>query len=161
MGAAQRNIFAVDGAGVRINVECDWPCTELFLCSAFISGLIAPAMLVTFNSMFADVADELEFRAGVRQEGIIYSARSFSGKAAGGLATILGGMALDLISFPKGAAVGEIASETIYLLGLVAAPPAMAIGLASLTFFVFYELSRDRMQEIAVALQQRKQTNSS
>lgn len=130
----------------------------LLLASAFLSGLMAPAMLITFNSMFADVADELEFREGVRQEGIIYSARSFSAKAAVGLATIVGGLALDLISFPKGAEVGEIASETIYHLGLIAAPPALIIGLSSMTFFIFYELSRERMGHIADVLSDRRGT---
>jgi GPH family glycoside/pentoside/hexuronide:cation symporter len=129
----------------------------LFLGSAFISGLMAPAMLVTFNSMFADVADELEFREGVRQEGIIYSARSFAAKAAGGLATIIGGLALDFISFPKGAAVGQILPETIYYLGLIAGPPALIIGLSSMSFFIFYELSRERMHDIGEVLALRKQ----
>ena len=132
----------------------------LFLCSSFFSGLLAPAMLVTFNSMFADVADELEFREGVRQEGIIYSARSFVAKAAGSLATIIGGIALDLISFPRGAAVGEIAPETIYHLGLIAGPPAMIIGLSGLSFYLWYELSRERMQEIAEVLARRREEAS-
>jgi GPH family glycoside/pentoside/hexuronide:cation symporter len=129
----------------------------LFLGSAFISGLMAPAMLVTFNSMFADVADELEFREGVRQEGIIYSARSFAAKAAGGLATIIGGLALDFISFPKGAEAGEILPETIYYLGLIAGPPALIIGLSSMSFFIFYELSRERMHDIGEVLALRKE----
>ena len=113
-------------------------------------------MLITFNSMFADVADELDFLKGVRQEGIIYSARSFAAKAAGGLATIIGGLALDLISFPKGAQVGDIDPETVYYLGLIAGPPALIIGLSSMTFFVFYELSRERMQDIGEALAHRR-----
>ena len=127
-----------------------------FLCSAFVSGLISPAMLVNFNSMFADVADELEFRAGVRQEGVIYAARSFCAKAAGGLAAILGGVALDLIAFPRGAEVTEIAAETVRHLGLVAGPPVLVIGVASTTFFFFYELSRERMAEIGEALARRR-----
>jgi GPH family glycoside/pentoside/hexuronide:cation symporter len=94
-------------------------------------------------------------REGVRQEGIIYSARSFAAKAAGSLATIIGGIALDLINFPKGAEVGAIAPETIYHLGLIAGPPAMIIGLSGLSFYYFYELSRERMEEITVILKER------
>ena len=167
----KRKLMAVLGACVIINMNIlivlrlftdvlpengDFVLFILFLCSSFASGLFAPAMLVTFNSMFADVADELEFRAGVRQEGVIYSARSFVAKAAGSLATIIGGIALDLINFPKGAAVGDIAPETIYYLGLIAGPPAMIIGLLSLWFYYFYELSRERMEEIAGILTQRR-----
>lgn len=103
----KRRLMIVLGAVVQINMNIlivlrlftdllpengDPVLFVLFLCSSFISGLLAPAMLVTFNSMFADVADELELREGARQEGIIYSARSFVAKAAGSLATILGGI---------------------------------------------------------------------
>lgn len=171
----KRRLMAVLGACVIINMNIlivlrlftdflpengDVLLFVLFLCSSFFSGLLAPAMLVTFNSMFADVADELEFREGVRQEGIIYSARSFVAKAAGSLATIIGGIALDLISFPKGAEVGEIAPETIYHLGLIAGPPAMIIGLGGLSFYIWYELSRARMEEIADVLAHRRQETS-
>jgi Na+/melibiose symporter-like transporter len=76
------------------------------------------------------------------------------------LATILGGLALDLISFPKGAEVGAIAPDTIYYLGLIAGPPAMIIGLAGLSFYFFYELSRERMEEIAEVLASRREETS-
>jgi GPH family glycoside/pentoside/hexuronide:cation symporter len=171
----KRNLMFVLGAAVQINMNIlivlrlftdvlpengDSLLFVLFLCSAFMSGLLAPAMLVTFNSMFADIADELELRKGARQEGIIYSARSFVSKAAAGLATILGGLALDLISFPKGAEVGAIAPDTIYYLGLIAGPPAMIIGLGGLSFYFFYDLSRERMEEIAEILASRREESS-
>jgi Na+/melibiose symporter-like transporter len=168
----KRNMMFVLGTVVQINMNIlivlrlftdvlpengDPVLFVLFLASAFISGLLAPAMLVTFNSMFADIADELELREGVRQEGIIFSARSFVSKAAVGLATILGGLALDLISFPKGAQVGEIAPDTIYYLGLIAGPPAMILGISSMAFYIFYDLSRERMEEIAEILAGRRE----
>lgn len=171
----KRRLMAVLGACVIINMNVlivlrlftdllpangDFLLFVLFLGVSFASGLLAPAMLVTFNSMFADIADELELREGVRQEGIIYSARSFAAKAAGSLATIIGGIALDLINFPKGAQVGEIAPETVYLLGLIAGPPAMIVGLSSLWFYYFYELSRERMEEITHILEERRASAS-
>jgi Na+/melibiose symporter-like transporter len=76
------------------------------------------------------------------------------------LATIIGGIALDLINFPKGAQVGEIAPETVYLLGLIAGPPAMIVGLSSLWFYYFYELSRERMEEITHILEERRASAS-
>jgi Na+/melibiose symporter-like transporter len=167
----KQNLMLVLGAIVQINMNIliilrlftdmlpdngDPLLFVLFLIMSFVTGLMAPAMLVTFNSMFADVADELEYREGVRQEGIIFSARSFSSKAAGGLATILGGVALDLIAFPKGAEVGAISQETIYHLGFIAAVPALIIGLLSLGFYFRYELSRSRMEAIGEALAQRR-----
>ena len=45
------------------------------------------------ESMFADVSDEQELITGERQEGIIFSARSFAFKAGGSLASGGGGAA--------------------------------------------------------------------
>lgn len=61
------------------------------------TGLITPALMITFNSMFADVADELELCTGGRQQGFIFSARSFGFKASGALATVAGGESMILV----------------------------------------------------------------
>ena len=90
---------------------------------------------------------------GRNSESIDYDCTSVNGR-------VIGGIALDLISFPRGAAVGEIAPETIYHLGLIAGPPAMIIGLSGLSFYIWYELSRERMQEIAEVLARRREEAS-
>ena len=74
----------------------------LLLTFVFTAGLCSPAVMITLNAMFADVSDEQELKTGERQEGVIFSARSFAFKAGGSLASILGGIALDLIQFPPG-----------------------------------------------------------
>ncbi|MFX3658308.1 MAG: MFS transporter [bacterium] len=54
----------------------------LLLTFVFIAGLCSPAVLITVNAMFADVADEQELLTGERQEGIIFPrARSRSKRA--------------------------------------------------------------------------------
>ena len=58
--------------------------------------------------MFADIADEHELETGERREGVIYAARSFVIKATGAVGVILGGMLLDFIAFPRGAAAGTV-----------------------------------------------------
>ena len=40
----------------------------------------------------------------------------------------------------------------IYYLGLIAGPPALIVGLSSMSFFIFYELSRERMHDIGEVL---------
>jgi Na+/melibiose symporter-like transporter len=125
---------------------------------AFFNGLVTPALMITFNSMFADVADELEFRTSGRQEGIIFSARSFGFKASAALSTVLGGIALDLIGFPRGAEFGEVSSEIIFRLGLVAGPPTIVLGMLNLLFFTGYRLDRKRMRQIQADLAERRAT---
>jgi len=128
----------------------------LLLTFVFIGGLAGPAVLVTLNSMFADVADEQELLTGERHEGIIFSARSFAFKAAGALASILGGIGLDLISFPRGAAPGEVPEDVLFLLGMVAGPLTSIFGLLILLFYLGYRLNRTRVEEIQAELAVRR-----
>jgi Na+/melibiose symporter-like transporter len=120
----------------------------LLLTFVFIGGLAGPAVLVTLNSMFADLSDEQELLTGQRQEGIIFSARSFAFKAAGALASVLGGAGLDLIAFPRGAAPGEVPEDILFLLGMVAGPLTSVFGLLILLFYLGYRLNRHRVEEI-------------
>ncbi|MDP6828433.1 MAG: MFS transporter [Pseudomonadales bacterium] len=123
---------------------------------AFFSGLVGPALMITFNSMFADVADELELRTGGRQEGMIFSARSFSFKASGALATVIGGIALDLIAFPRAAEAGAVPAEIVFRLGVVAGPVTLVLGLLAMLFYLAYQLDRKRMAEIRDELAKRR-----
>jgi Na+/melibiose symporter-like transporter len=120
----------------------------LLLTFVFIGGLAGPAVLVTLNSMFADLSDEQELLTGQRQEGIIFSARSFAFKAAGALASVLGGAGLDLIAFPRGATPGEVPEDILFLLGMVAGPLTSVFGLLILLFYLGYRLNRHRVEEI-------------
>lgn len=128
----------------------------LLLTFVFIAGLCSPAVLITVNAMFADVADEQELLTGERQEGIIFSARSFAFKAGGSLASILGGIGLDLIQFPRGASQGEVPAEILFRLGMVAGPITSVIGLLILAFYLSYRLDRKRVAEIQEALAARR-----
>lgn len=129
----------------------------LLLAFVFIGGLAGPAVIVTLNSMFADISDEQELITGERQEGIIFSARSFAFKAAGALASVLGGIALDLISFPRGAAPGDVPADTLFQLGLVAGPLTSIFGLINLSFYLGYRLNRARIVEIQAELAERRE----
>ncbi len=123
----------------------------------FLAGVCSPAVLITVNAMFADVADEQELLTGERQEGIIFSARSFAFKAGASLASVLAGLSLDLIEFPRGAAAGEVAPDVIFRLGFVAGPITSVIGLMILLFYYFYRLDRKRVAEIHQELTLRRQ----
>ena len=129
----------------------------LLLTFLFLAGLCSPAVLITVNAMFADVADEQELLTGERQEGVIFSARSFAFKAGASLASVLTGLTLDLIEFPRGAAPGEVAADVVFRLGLVAGPITSVIGLGILLFYLSYRLDRKRVAEIQLELRARRQ----
>ena len=94
-----------------------------------------------------------ELETGRRQEGIFFAARQFFAKASNGLAHVLGSLALDhIVRLPIGLTAGEVASDVIFRMGLVAGPLA-AIG-AAIAIFCYgnYGLSRADHTQIRAAL---------
>ena len=77
-------------------------------------------LIISITSLLGDIADEHELHRGRRREGVLYSARSFFGKAASALGHMIGGIMLDLIRFPLGANVrpGTVDPEIIWNMGL-------------------------------------------
>jgi GPH family glycoside/pentoside/hexuronide:cation symporter len=124
----------------------------LLIGSSFVGAVCVPVVFISINSMFADIADEIELETGERQEGIIYSARAFAGKAANAFGTVVGGIALDLIAFPKTALPGSVDPGVIFNLGLVQGPLTSIFTLAGLMLYLGYRLNRQRHKEIVVAL---------
>jgi glycoside/pentoside/hexuronide:cation symporter, GPH family len=133
-----------------------WSILPLLIMSSCVGGFTVPVVYITINSMFADISDELELTTGERQEGIIYSARAFAGKAAAALGTVMGGFALDLITFPRNAVPGEVDANVIFNLGLFQGPVTSVFTLGGLALYLGYKLSRSRHEEIVLELARRK-----
>jgi Na+/melibiose symporter-like transporter len=68
----------------------------------------------------------------------------------------LGGIGLDLIEFPRGAAPGEVSAEVLFSLGVIAGPATSIIGLAILAFYFGYRLDRARIAGIQLELAERR-----
>ncbi len=125
------------------------------VCLKFVQGAGVVQALITFSSMVADVVDEHELKTGKRQEGIFFAAVSFSGKFSTGVGNMVGGIALDLISWPRGAEIrtaADVPIETIAWLGLVYGPIVSGFAVVCLWCFSKYELDRQRHGEVVEAL---------
>lgn len=120
----------------------------LLILSSFIAGLVLPVIFITLDSMFADIADELELVTGKRQEGIIYSARAFAVKTARSLGLVLGGVAIDLIAFPRQSPPGTVDPDVIFRLGLVQGPGTSIFVMAALILYTRYGLDRHKHADI-------------
>ncbi len=110
---------------------------------------------ISVMSALADIADENEVRFGQRQEGMLYSARTFFSKADRALGTLLAGIALDLIAFPAKAVPGEVPAETVFMLGLVDSPLTILPALLGALFYAGYRMTRHSHQEIRQVLESR------
>ncbi len=128
----------------------------IYFAKYLLQGICLPVLFATFNSMFADIADEVELETGFRKEGVIYASRSFANKATSALGALVGGYVLDLIAFPKGAVAGTVPADTIWWLGLTEGPITSCIAICGVLFYLRYKIDRARHTEIVAELAARK-----
>jgi Na+/melibiose symporter-like transporter len=126
----------------------------LFGHAGIIVGVIF-AISILISSMITDVVDENELETGKRQEGLIISAVTFSSKAASGLGMLVGGIAIDLIAFPRGAGPGTVAADKVYSLGLAVGPGLLGFYLVLLFFLTRFTITRDKHRETLARLAER------
>lgn len=120
-----------------------------------VQGVCTVQSNVAYGAMLADTIDEHELATGKRQEGIFFSASSFSAKAPVGFGTIIAGFGLSLIDWPTGPEIrtaADVAPETIIQLGIIFGPFVAAFGVVCLWCYSHYDLTRERHAEILEAL---------
>ena len=125
----------------------------------FVQGLVLQQAFVAFGSMMADVADEHDLATGVRQEGIFFGAIAFSSKATSGVGTLIGGIGLDLIAWPRGPEIqssADVAPETIVNLGILYGPTVAAFSIISVWCYMHYGITRKRHAQILRELNARR-----
>lgn len=128
----------------------------LLACLAGVAASIAVAAVAVL-SMLGDVADQNELAAGLRQEGLIYSARTFFAKASNSAGHFVAGILLDLfIRIPFNAVPGQVDSDIIFRLGLVGGP-IMGLGaLIAIPFYARYHLTGSEHRKILDELESKK-----
>jgi len=109
---------------------------------------------ISVMSALADIADENEVRFGQRQEGMLYSARTFFSKADRALGTFIAGVALDLIMFPAKAIPGEVDAAIIFRLGLVDSPVTIFPALIGACFYAGYRIDKQSHDKMKLQLEQ-------
>lgn len=114
---------------------------------------------ILIGSMISDTIDQNELLTGHRQEGIFASAIAFSAKAASGVGTLLAGVSLDLIDFPRpvpGEPPPVVAAEQAMALGWIVGPGLFGLWVCTLLFLSRYELTRAEHGRIRTALAERR-----
>ena len=106
-------------------------------------GAVSGSVLnISVMSALADIADENAVRYGVRQEGILYSARTFFAKLDASLGHGVAAVALALIAFPEKAEPGKVAADTIWWLGMIDSPLAIIPGVIAAVLYAQYRINR-------------------
>ena len=123
--------------------------------------LIIPVVFIVIDSQLGDVADEHEYRAGQRAEGVVFSVRSFAIKATTGVGGLIAGLALDYINFPTNASLENLTPDMLNGLLFINGPLYIAICFIGMLFMGMYNLSESRHGEIMATLEKRRQASSS
>lgn len=112
-------------------------------------------MTTTIYSALADIADENELKHGLRQEGILYSTRTFFARVDQAVGTAIAGAVLTLIAFPSKAVPGAV-DETV-LAGLAAAFVISTLpGLIAVFFYGSLRVTRKSHSATQAALAVRR-----
>ena len=104
--------------------------------------------VIILLSMIADMVDEYDVKSGMRREGLFFAAYSFSEKLSFALGTLLAGIALDIIKFPKNAAPSDVPDTVLFDFGIVAGPVLFTILLVSVICFSRYSLTREKVKKL-------------
>lgn len=113
-----------------------------------VSGMVGP-------SIVADILDQQELKTGERQEGMFFSALSFSTKAISGFGVLIGGLILDALAFPRGIKPSEIDPDIVFNLGLTVGIAIPLMHLLPIWIYSRYRLTRELHGEIRRELDER------
>lgn len=129
---------------------------RLLVINAIFTTAIGVVAGMLMPSITADILDQQELKTRKRQEGIFFSAMSFSGKAISGFGVIVGGFIIDLLKLPRGVNPALVDPEIIRNLGIAAGivlPLCLLLPIGS--FWRWYNITREKHAEIRAALDRR------
>ena len=111
-------------------------------------------VFATLASMLMDLVEDIQLKTGRREEGILFSARSFADKAVSGFGLTFAGIILSLISFPESSVIreqldGTVPNEILADLALWYIPICIIAFGSALALVAGYSLTRDEHEENA------------
>lgn len=127
--------------------------------NAWLAGVGVGLMAVAYPSMMADAADEHEVLFGHRREGMYFAGLGFAAKSAAGAGALLGGIALDLVGFPKEAgreAHAVLAPDVLSGLALTFGPISGIIAVIASAWLIPYRITRERHLTLSEALKAKR-----
>jgi GPH family glycoside/pentoside/hexuronide:cation symporter len=121
----------------------------LFLC--FVSGIGLTTLVMQLWAMVTDTIDDLEIQTGSRDDGTAYSVFNFFRKLGQVLSAVcVNGALLGMHYKTEKGAVQTLENlKTMYDLATLI--PAILFGLMALMLFVYYPLSRKKVEELQIA----------
>jgi len=129
---------------------------NLLLLHSFIEITTITIANILIASMMADLVEDVEQRTGYRNEGLLFSALSFSAKAVTGLGVVFAGLILEIVHFPVGAAFGQVPEDTMTEFGIIAVGGMVVFYLLATWAMTFYRITRASHLATLEALRNRR-----
>jgi Na+/melibiose symporter-like transporter len=124
--------------------------------NAGIGVLLIITLQVVGISLYADIVDEQEMHTGLRQEGVVFAAGSFLGKATTGAGSLLAGIVIDVSGMTPGLEPGAVSEAVLQSLGWFTLVTIAGLALIAFVFNTRIRLSRADHARVAVALTARR-----
>ena len=124
--------------------------------SAAATGALA-TLSATALSAIADIADENEIRFGIRQEGVLYAARTFFSKVDTAIGALVAGELLTVIGFKPGMTATTAPAGSIDVLAIIVGPLAILPALVAAVFYGQFSITAAVHERIRTA---RRTTNN-
>jgi len=113
------------------------------------------AHLNLLGSMLPDVADEVQLKSGMRQEGILNSAMMFTSKVTFGIGAFIAGLTVEFIGFDRVTTIADVTPDMLSRLALYVGPGLSVIVLISAYIFSHYDIDAERHRQIRATLASR------
>jgi Na+/melibiose symporter-like transporter len=117
-----------------------------------IAVLLIVVLQAVVISLWADILDEQQLMTGRRQEGVVFAAGSFVGKATTGAGSLLAGIVIDLSGMTPGLEPGAVDSGVLQSLGWFTLVTISSLALVAFVFFTRLRLSRADHGRVAAQL---------
>ena len=111
-------------------------------------------VFATLSSMLMDLVEDIQLKTGRREEGVLFSARSFADKAVSGFGLTFAGIILSLISFPESSVIreqlnGVVPDQVLADLAIWYIPICIIAFGSALSLVSGYSLTRDEHEDNA------------
>lgn len=107
-----------------------------------IAVMLIVALQAVGISLWADILDEQQLSTGRRQEGVVFAAGSFVGKATSGAGSLLAGIVIDVSGMTPGLEPGAVSQSVLQSLGWFTVVTIWSLAMVAFFFFTRLRLTR-------------------
>jgi Na+/melibiose symporter-like transporter len=108
--------------------------------TVIVTGVLGTGGFILVTSMIADIVEETQVKTGRRSEGLLFAADGLINKIVSGFTTVLPGILLVVVGFPKAANLATLDPHIMTRLALIYVPLTSGLSALSIACWGFYRI---------------------